>query len=111
MSNFKKKLNLPLLIFIIISFIILPVTAFPLLIKIDQIERFTFVLAGYFGAATQIVSLSLKEARVWRLRLFEYADNEKYYVGKWINIIVLSVSILFFCYGIYYMFFGWRLDT
>ena len=102
----KKKIRLPLMIFILLSFVVLPAIAFPLLIYINQIERFSFILCGYLGMATQIVSLSLKETRIWRLHMFDYEDKNE--VGKWINILILLLSAMILCYGVYFLFWGWE---
>ena len=93
----------------VLSFIVLPATAFALLIRIGQVERFSFALGGYLGIATQIVSLNLKEARIWRLHLFDYETKNKALSGKWLNVLVLSISAIVFCYGVYYLFWGWNM--
>jgi len=106
----KKKSNIPIILFIILSFIILPAVAFPVLIHINQVDRFSFVFCGYLGIATQVVSFYLREARIWRLRFFDFSDEKpkKKRAGKWINVIILTTSITLFCYGIYHIFFGWN---
>ena len=104
----KKKIKLPLIVFMVFSFIILPAVAFPLLIHIGQVDRFAFLIGGYLGIATQVVSLCLKEARIWRLRLFDYEEKK---TGKWISIIILTISAVIFCYGIYYIFFSWQVSS
>ena len=101
----KKKVHITFILFLVFSFIVLPAVAFPLLIRLNQLDRFGYVLGGYFGIATQITSLYFKEARIWRLRLFDYTDGRK--VGMWVNILILAISALIFCYGIYYVAFGW----
>ena len=108
----EKNTKLLLITFIVLSFVVLPAVAFPLLGYIDQVERFSFLLGGYFGISTQIVSLHFKEARIWRVRVFDYDDdkNARKKVGKLINVILLVISTIIFCFGIYYLIIGWQID-
>ena len=111
MNEIKTQKNRPLMIFVIFSFIILPAVAFPILITLNQVARFSFTLAGYWGIAAQSISLYLRESRIWALRLFSYSDEKKTgkkIVGKSINISILMISIAIFCFGVYYLAFGWK---
>ena len=100
----KKKQNWFVLIFALVSFIVVPAVSLPLLISSNQLDRFGYILAGYWAIAVQIISLCLKEARIWRLRLFDYenSENPKKSIGKWLNILMLTVGTAILCFGIYH---------
>ena len=98
--------------YMVLSFIILPITILPYLIYSRQMDRYSYALAGFWGVSIQIAGIASMEARFLRLRLFSYqkttlTSKDRHIpfgtkVGTVLNIIMLCICACVLCYGIYY---------
>jgi len=104
--NDKKKPDIPCLLFLIISIIV--VVLFLVLADKKLVDRSSFIVVGYILFFLHVVGLRIKRALFLRLWLFDYdsGSDTKRKIGFTINLLGVIAGVVLMCYGVYHFAFS-----